>query len=270
MAARGHRSKIDQIWPHKSHFGSAFGSCSSDLDKIWHEHTTWPFKKACARISHLMQNPRWPSGSKVQNRPNLTPQITFRLSIWTSFIRFWQNLAWPYFLTIQTSLCKIFSVSTKSNVAAWGHMSKINQIWPQKSHFGSAIGSRSSDLNKIWHEHTSWSYKQICARVISSCKTQEGRRRSKVQNRLNLIPQITFWLGILIPSIWFGQNWAWTDFLIIQISLRKNLSVGANSRWPPGIKGPKFASKSHISGRHLDPVYPVWTFDPLWPSWILR
>ena len=64
MAAFCQRSKIDQIWPHKSHFGSAFGSCSSYLDKIWHEHTTWPFKQACARISHLLQNPRWPPGVK--------------------------------------------------------------------------------------------------------------------------------------------------------------------------------------------------------------
>ncbi len=30
-------------------------------------------------------------GSKVQNRPNLTPQTLFRLSIWLLFIRFGQN-----------------------------------------------------------------------------------------------------------------------------------------------------------------------------------
>jgi hypothetical protein len=30
-------------------------------------------------------------GSKVQNRPNLTPQTLFRLGIWLLFIRFGQN-----------------------------------------------------------------------------------------------------------------------------------------------------------------------------------
>ena len=35
-------------------------------------------------------------GSKVQNRQNLTPQITLRFGIWILFIRFGQNLAWAY------------------------------------------------------------------------------------------------------------------------------------------------------------------------------
>ena len=39
MAAFGQRSKIDQIWPHKSHLGPALGSRSSDSDKIWHRQT---------------------------------------------------------------------------------------------------------------------------------------------------------------------------------------------------------------------------------------
>ena len=109
MAARGQRSKIDQIWPHKSHFGSAFGSRSSNLNNIWHGHATWPFKQACARIFHFIAKSKMAEmGTKVQNRPNLSPQITFRLDTWIYFIRFWQNLAWPYYLTLKTSLRKNF------------------------------------------------------------------------------------------------------------------------------------------------------------------
>jgi len=58
---------------HKSHFGSAFGSRSSDLDKIWHGHTTWPFKQACARIYQLAQNLRWPPEVKGQKSTKFDP-----------------------------------------------------------------------------------------------------------------------------------------------------------------------------------------------------
>jgi hypothetical protein len=104
-------------------------------------------------------------GSKVQNRPNLTPQILFRLGIWLPFIRFGQNYAWTYYLTLQTSLRKNFLFIAKSKMAAGGQRSKIDHIWPHKSHFGSAFGSRSSYLDKIWHEHTSWTQKEVCARI---------------------------------------------------------------------------------------------------------
>ena len=42
-------------------------------------------------INRKIQDGR--QGSKVQNRPNLTPPILFRLGIWLLFIRFGQNLA---------------------------------------------------------------------------------------------------------------------------------------------------------------------------------
>ena len=106
-------------------------------------------------ISHLLQNSRWPPEVKGPKQPNWTPQITFRLSIWISFIRFGQNLAWTYFLTLQLSLSKNLSVSAKSKVAARVQRSKMDQIWPHKSHFGSVFRSRLLDLDKIWHEHTS-------------------------------------------------------------------------------------------------------------------
>ena len=102
---RGSMSKNDQIWTHKLRFASAFGSCSLDLDKIWHEHTTWPFKQACASISRLLQNPRWLPGVKGPKSTKFDPTNSFRLGIWISFIRFGQILAWTYFLTQQTSLC---------------------------------------------------------------------------------------------------------------------------------------------------------------------
>ena len=103
-------------------------------------------------------------GSKVQNRPNLTPQITFRLGIWFLFIRLGQNLAWTYHLPLQKSLRRNFSFNAKSKMAARGQRSKIDRIWPKKSHFSSAFGPRSSDFDKTWHDRTSWPYKQVCAR----------------------------------------------------------------------------------------------------------
>ena len=104
-------------------------------------------------------------GSKVQNRPNLTPQITFRLSIWLPFIRFGQILAWTYYLTLKTSLRKNLSFIAKSKMAAGGQRSKIDQIWAHKSHFGLILGYISSDFDKIWHGHTTWPLKQVCARI---------------------------------------------------------------------------------------------------------
>ena len=50
MAAGGQKSKIGQILPHKSHFGSSFGSGSSDLDQIWQLDTTQPKEQAYGRI----------------------------------------------------------------------------------------------------------------------------------------------------------------------------------------------------------------------------
>ena len=164
MAAGGQRSKIDQIWPHKSHFGSAFGSRSSDLDKIWHEHITWPFKQACARISHLSQNPRWLPGVKGPKSTKFDPTNNILARHSDLVHQFGQNLAWAYFLTLQTSLNKNLSV------------------------------------------------------------------RSKVQNRPNLTPQITFWLGIWILFIRFGQSLAWTYYLTLQTNLWKNFSFSAKSK----------------------------------------
>ena len=46
--------------------------------------------------------------SKVENRPNFTSQITFRLVIWIWFIQFGPNLAGRYYLTQGTSLRKHF------------------------------------------------------------------------------------------------------------------------------------------------------------------
>ena len=163
MAARGQRSEIDQIWPHISHiiwfpfirFWTKFG-----MD-ILHNPSNKPAQEFL--VYRKIQDGR--QGSKVQNRPNLTPQITFWVSISISFIRFGQNLAWTYFLTLQSTLRKNLSVSSKSKMSAVGQRSKIVQIWPHKSHFGSAFGSHSSDLDKICHEHTSWPYKQVCARL---------------------------------------------------------------------------------------------------------
>jgi hypothetical protein len=176
----------------------------SDFNKIWHGHTTWPYKQVWARIFHLSQNsrwpqgvkwpkstkfdptnhisaqhldlvhqiltefgmdilldlsnklakrishlslnPRWPPGVKGPKLTKFTPQITFRLGIWISFIRFGQNLAWTYFLTLHTSLCKNISVSTKYKMAAGGQRSKMTKFDPTNH-----ISARHFDLvHQIW------------------------------------------------------------------------------------------------------------------------
>ena len=68
-------------------------------------------------------------------------KTTFLLGIWILFIWFGQNLERTYQLTLGTSMVKI---------------QDGNQIWPYKLHFGSAFGSGSSNLDKIWHGHTTW------------------------------------------------------------------------------------------------------------------
>ena len=60
MAAGGQKSKIGQILHHKSHFGSSFGSGSTDLDQIWRVDTTQPKEQAYGKFFDLSQNPRWP------------------------------------------------------------------------------------------------------------------------------------------------------------------------------------------------------------------
>ena len=94
-----------------------------------------------------IQDGRW--WSKVRNRPNLTPQITFRLRIWIQFVRFGQYLTWTYYLTLRTIL-RIFLFFSKTKMAAGGQ--KLN--FGSKSHFGLANGSLSSDLDKIWQADT--------------------------------------------------------------------------------------------------------------------
>ena len=69
--------------------------------------------------------------------------------IWIRFIGSRQNLAWTYYLTLGTNLRKNFSFFSKSKMAAGGQKSKIGQILPHKSHFGSSFGSGSSDLDQI-------------------------------------------------------------------------------------------------------------------------
>ena len=88
--------------------------------------------------------------SKEQNRPNFTPQIIFRLGIWIPFIGFVMNIL----IELETSLRKNFSFISKSKMAAGGQKLIFDKISAQKSHFGLANGSRSSDLDKIWQEHT--------------------------------------------------------------------------------------------------------------------
>ena len=81
-------------------------------------------------------------------------KFTFFAITWIRFIGFRQNLAWTYYLTLGTSLRRNFSFFSKSKMTTGGQKSKIGQILPHKSHFGSSFESGSSDLDKIWHGHT--------------------------------------------------------------------------------------------------------------------
>ncbi len=56
--------------------------------------------------------------SKVQNRPNFTPQITFFAITWIRLIGSRQNLACTYYLTLGTTLRKNFSFFSKSKMVA--------------------------------------------------------------------------------------------------------------------------------------------------------
>ena len=94
--------------------------------------------------------------SKIQNWPNLTSQITFQLGISIPFIRFGQNFAWTYKLTLETKLRKKFTFFKKFKMAASGQKLNFDKISAQKSHFGLANRSRSSDLDQICQEHTTW------------------------------------------------------------------------------------------------------------------
>ena len=85
---------------------------------------------------------------------------------WIRFIGFRQNLAWTYYLTLGTSLRKNFSFFSKSKMAAGGQKSKIGQILPHKSHFGSSFGSGSSDLDQIWQVDTTQPKEQAYGRIF--------------------------------------------------------------------------------------------------------
>ena len=67
-----------------------------------------------------------PTKKFAQNLPNLTPKISFQLDIWIPIIRFVQSLAWTYYLTLKTNVCKNFSFGAKSKIDAGGQMSKTD------------------------------------------------------------------------------------------------------------------------------------------------
>ena len=134
--AIGLRSKV-QNRPnvtHKSHFGVAFGSHSTDMGKIWHGHTNY----LCGGIFHFFQNPRWQLGVKNWIPfEKVSTQKWHKFGKWIPFIRFKQNLAGTYYFTLETSQWKNFWFVTKCKMAAAatvtsnyeiGHNSKSIQL----------------------------------------------------------------------------------------------------------------------------------------------
>ena len=61
-----------------------------------------------------------------------TPQSTFWLGIWISFILFGQNLAWIYYLTLEISMRKNFQYFSKSKMADGGQTFNSDQIFGSK------------------------------------------------------------------------------------------------------------------------------------------
>ena len=137
----------------KSHFGSAFGSRSSDLDQILHGHTTWPFKQACATISHLSQNPRWSPGVKGSKSTKF--DLANHISSWHLDLvyQIWTQFGMNILLDPTNKFAQEFLIYRKIQDGRRG--SKV-QNWLHKSHSGFAFGSSSSDLDKVWHGHTTW------------------------------------------------------------------------------------------------------------------
>ena len=77
--------------------------------------------------------------------------------------------------------------------------------------------------------------------------------------------KITIRLGMWIPIILFGHYLAWTYYLTLETSLRKNYFLSKNPRWPPGVKGKKSAKfdvANDISTPHLDPFH--FSQNPRW------
>jgi hypothetical protein len=73
------------------------------LDKNWqgHDRLLNLKNKPTEDFLTFLKNKDGGLRSNVQNRPNLTPQITLQLVIWIPFFRF--NF-WTYYLTLETCL----------------------------------------------------------------------------------------------------------------------------------------------------------------------
>ena len=63
--------------------------------------------------------------------------------------RIWTKFGMDILLDPRNKLAEEFSFFSKSKMAAGGQRSEIGQISPHKSHFDSAFGSGSSDLDNI-------------------------------------------------------------------------------------------------------------------------
>ena len=101
-----------------SKFDPAFRSSSSDLTKIGMDMVFDPKNKPTEEFFIFLKIQDGGLRPKVQNRSNLTLQITFWLGIWIRFIGSRQNLAWTYYLTLGTTPRKNFSFFSKSKMAA--------------------------------------------------------------------------------------------------------------------------------------------------------
>ena len=112
----GQKLNFDKISAQKSHFDLANGSCSSDLDKIWQEHTTQTQEQAYGRIFDFSQNPRW------QPWPALR-QITKSVITWKVYKLETQFFSRPMFSWVRNAMKLLFAfydlaTTIKSKMAA--------------------------------------------------------------------------------------------------------------------------------------------------------
>ena len=144
------------------------------------------------------------------------------------FIWFGLDLGWTHYLGLETSLRKNFSFFSKSKIAAGGQRSEIAQIWPHKSHAGSAFRSSLSDLDNIWHGHTTWHdptrNKPADFFIFSKTKMAAGGQK------LNFGSKSHFGLanGSLSPD--FEKKLAGRYYSTIGTSFRKNFLPIAKSK----------------------------------------
>ena len=164
--------------------------------------------------------------------------MTYRLCQQILFIRFGQTSAGTYYLALEISVCQKFRFTQKSKMVASAitanykivnnlknikvrdtFVAPTGELYELLCHRKRKREKRTPQNESFWNNsdpvHLIWTEfgmdilldhrKTPAEEFLIFLKIQEGHRRSKVQNRPNLTPQITFRLCMWIRFIRFGQ-----------------------------------------------------------------